>query len=108
MRKLNAVEDLRAGIAEACTDLFREHAICYEVAGEHDDIGIERIDAAHHFAHERWFRVFVVVDIADLRHAKTMECLGQATQPDGLLDDFEVMPIPQAGGGDQATTGSAR
>jgi hypothetical protein len=83
----------------------RLYAVGDKVAGEHDDIGMKRIDAADHFAYERWLSVFVVVDVANLRDAQAMECLGQAMQPDGLLDDFEIVPVPEAGVGDEAAAG---
>src|ERR1700758_5574346 len=105
MRTLNAAEDLRARIAEARAEMPGLHPVGDKVAGEHDNLGMKRIDAADHFAYERWLGVFVVMDIADLHDAQTVEGLGQAAQADGLLDDFEIVPVPETGIRDEATAG---
>lgn len=105
MRALDALEDLGARITEARTHMPRPQAVGDEVTGEHDNVGLKRIDVADHLPYEKWLCVFVVVDIADLRNAQTMERPGQPAQPDGLLDDFEIMPIPEAGIGDQSAAG---
>ena len=108
MRALDAAENLRAGIAELRTNVARQWAIGYEVAGEHDDVGVERVDAADDLAYEVGFRVLVVMDVADLSDAEAVECRGQAAQPDSLLNDFEMMAIPESGVGHESAAGCER
>ena len=69
MRALNVVEDLRAGITEARAKVLRQRAVGDKVTGQQNDIGVQCIDAADYFAYEKWLRVVVVVDIADLHDA---------------------------------------
>ena len=78
MWALDAAENLRAGIAELRTNAVRQWAIGYEVTGEHDDVGVERVDAADDLAYEVGLRVLVVMDVTDLSDAETVECRGQA------------------------------
>src|ERR1700753_2596186 len=108
MRALDTAENLRAGIAELRANAVRQWAIGYEVAGEHDDVGVERVDAADDLAYEVGLRVLVVMDVADLSDAKAEECRWQAAQPDGLLHDFKMMAIPESGVSHESAAGCGR
>lgn len=105
MRTLNVVEDLGAGITEARAKVLRQRAVGDKVPGQQNDIWVQRIDAVDHFSYEKWLCVVVVVDIADLRDAQTVKCIRQAAQADGMLDDFEMVPVPETGIPDEAAAG---
>src|ERR1700744_1424166 len=105
MRALDTAENLRAGIAELRTNAVRQWAIGYEVAGEHDDVGVERVDLADDLAYEVGLRVLVVMDVADLSDAQAVERRGQAAQPDCLLNNFEMMAIPESGVAHESAAG---
>ncbi len=68
-------------IAETFREAVRQRAIGDEVASEQHDIRIERVDAADYLTYEIRLRKFVIVDIADLRDAQSVERFGQAAQP---------------------------
>ena len=105
MWTLNVVEDLRAGITEARAKVLRQRAVGDKVPGQQNNIGAQRIDAVDYFAHEKWLGVVVVVDIADLHDAQTVKGLRQTAQADGMLDDFEMVPVPETGIPDEAAAG---
>ncbi len=98
-------EELGAAGRGGKGDIDRHGAAAGEVAGNEQEVGLERVNLMDDAAQKEILGVLLEVDIGDLDEAKTIEGSGKIAQEESALDELNLMPGPLIGvesdGGDR-------
>ena len=89
-------------------DLVRAGAAGDEVAGEEDEVGVERVDLRDHFLEEPRLGVLGEVDVGDLDDAVVEEGVRQVADGDGAVVDDVLVASGESGVEPEASSGEGR
>ncbi len=87
-------EDFGAAGSGGEGDINRHGATTGEVAGDEQEVGLERVDLVNDAAEKEILGVLLEVDVGDLDEAESAERRGQVGQEKGALNNLEFMPGP--------------
>jgi len=91
LRAVDAVEEACAVLHGVHGEAAAERAVGDEVAGEEDEVGLERVDVGDDAGDECGLGVLVEVDVGDLGDAEVAEGVGQVGDGDGAGEDADLV-----------------